>query len=317
MRYSRQTIFEKIGEKGQKILGKSKVAIVGLGGLGTHSANLLARAGVGELILVDRDVVELSNLQRQTLFAEEDIGKPKATQVEIHLKEINKETKLKAYVADLDNNNIDIIESDLVLDCTDNLETRYLINEFCIKQKIPWVHASCVRDIGTVLNVMPDRPCFKCVFGETLNPETCDNVGILNTVVAMISSIQVDEGLKILLEKDYCKDLMRVNIWKPELRLIKVRKNPKCTACKREFEYLSGEKLAQVVKFCGTGNYQVKGKPQNLKVLKKRLSKLGKVADGEQFIKFRNMLIFKDGRALIKAKSEKQAKTLYSNYIGN
>lgn len=317
MRYSRQTIFEKIGEKGQKALKNSKVAIVGMGALGTNSANLLARAGIGELIIIDRDVVELSNLQRQTLFTEDDIDKAKAIQVEKHLRAINKEVKVKSHVADLDNENIGLIKSDIILDCTDNLETRYLINEFCIKEKIPWVHASCVRDIGNVLNIMPNGPCFKCVFGETLNPETCETSGILNTIVAMVSAIQVNEAMKILLGKDYCRELIRVNIWKPEIKLFKVKNNPKCSACNKEFEYLTGKRISAVVKFCGSGNFQVKGKPQNLKELQKRLSKLGRVIDAGHFIKFREIMLFRDGRALIKAESEAQAKSLYSKYIGN
>ena len=317
MRYSRQVIFKKIGDKGQKALRKSKVAIVGLGGLGTNAANLLARAGIGELILIDRDIVELSNLQRQTLFTENDIGKPKAVEVEKHLKNINSELKIRTQITDLDNTNINLIKSNLVLDCTDNLETRYLINEFCIEQKVPWVHASCVRDVGTVFNIIPGKACYRCVYGDAINTETCDTAGILNTVVAMTSAIQVNEALKMLLNKDYCKDLIRIHIWKPEIKLIKISKNTKCTACKKEFEYLTGEKLSKVVKFCGTNNYQVKGKPQNLKELKKRLSKLDKVIESDYFLKFRDITIFKDGRALIKAKSAEEAKTLYSNYIGN
>ena len=231
MRYSRQTIFNKIGEKGQKILRKSKVAIVGLGGLGTNSANLLGRAGIGQLILIDRDIVELSNLQRQTLFTEQDIGKPKAVQVEKHLRKVNPDVKTESHIKDLDNTNIKLIESDLVLDCTDNLETRYLIKEFCIKKKVPWVHATCVRDVGTVFNVISGKTCYKCVYGEAKNIESCNTVGILNTIVATTSSIQVNESIKILLGKNYCKDLIRINIWKPELKLIKVKKNPGCGAC--------------------------------------------------------------------------------------
>lgn len=231
MRYSRQTLFKKIGESGQKVIRQKKVAIVGLGGLGTNSANLLARAGIGELILVDRDVVELSNLQRQTLFTQDDIGKPKALQVEKHLKEINPDVKTIVYSIDLKKDNVEKIKVDLILDCTDNLEARYLINEFCSKEKIPWVHATCVKDLGEVFNVIPGKVCYRCVYPGANSIESCNTVGILNTVVAMTSAIQVNEALKILLNKDYCKDLIRINIWKPEIKLIKVKKNPNCSVC--------------------------------------------------------------------------------------
>ncbi len=231
MRYSRQVVFKKIGDKGQKTIRKSKVAIIGLGGLGTNSANLLARAGIGGLILVDRDVVELSNLQRQTLFTEDDIGKPKAVQVEKHLKEINPEVEIKVYSIDLTKDNVKKIKTDLILDCTDNLNTRYLINEYAIKAKIPWVHATCVKDLGEVFSVMPGKACYRCVYGDAQSLESCNSVGVLNTIVTMTSAIQVNEALKILLGKEYCMNLIRINIWKPELKLIKVRKNPKCNAC--------------------------------------------------------------------------------------
>ena len=228
MRYSRQSLFKKIGESGQNIIREKRVAIVGLGGLGTNSANLLARAGIGELILIDKDVVELSNLQRQTLFTENDVGKPKAVQVEQHLKQINPEVKTSVFSIDLKKENVDKIKTDLIFDCTDNLEVRYLINEFCVEQKISWVHATCVKDLGEVLNVVPGGVCYKCVYPSAESIESCNTVGILNTIVAMTSAIQVNEGLKILLDKDYCKDLIRINIWKPEIKLIKVEKNPNC-----------------------------------------------------------------------------------------
>src|SRR3989344_4557746 len=163
MRYSRQEIFSKIGKEGQNLLKKSKVAVIGLGATGSSSAELLARAGVGELILADRDIVELNNLQRQSLYNEDDIGNVKADSIKNHLKKINSEVKIKTLVIDLDYRNINEIKTDLILDCSDNIDTRNLINEYCHKNKINWIYSGVIEDNGIVLNFNNDY-CFSCVF---------------------------------------------------------------------------------------------------------------------------------------------------------
>ena len=328
MRYSRQEIFGEIGKKGQQKLEKGTIAIVGLGALGSVSAGLLARAGIGKLILIDRDVVELSNLQRQSLFDENDIGKPKALAAMEKLNKINSEIEIEFYIEDLNFENIskiiDVKSADLILDCTDNLETRFLINDFSIKNKIPFIYSSAVGSKGYIFNLIPDKnnPCLRCFLKEASQLDTCETFGVLNSITHVISSIQSNEAIKILLGKSYEKSLLFFDVWKNELSKIKVNKNNSCECCvKNNFECLSGKKISRTVKMCGNDIFQIKtrstGKKQ-FNELKKRLKKIGKVVDFNYCINFDNkMTIFENGRALIKAKDEKEAKSLYSKFVGN
>src|SRR3989338_2556602 len=177
MRYSRQEIFPEIGKKGQQKLGKSSVAVIGLGALGSVSADLLARAGIGKLILIDRDVVEFSNLQRQSLFDETDIGKPKAVAAFEKLKKINSEVKVEFIIDDLnfENTNKDLKNISLILDCTDNLETRFLINDFSVKNKVPFIYASAVASKGYIFDIIPGRTaCLRCFLKEAEHLDTCE-----------------------------------------------------------------------------------------------------------------------------------------------
>ena len=326
MRYIRQEIFAEIGKKGQEKLRKSTVAIVGLGALGSVSAELLARAGIGKLILIDRDVVELSNLQRQNLFDENDVGKPKALAAKEHLSKINSEIEINFFIDDLNFENIKKIlneKIDLILDCTDNLETRFLINDFSIKNKIPFIYSSAVGSKGYVFDVVPDKTaCLRCFLKEASQLDTCETVGVLNTTTNLISSIQVNEAIKILLNKNYEKELLFFDIWKNELLKIKINKSRNCICCvKHNFEHLSGKKPSGIVKLCGDKIYQIKTKSideKQFKNLKNKLKKIGKIVDFGYCINFDNKItIFQDGRALTKAKDEKEAKSLYSRFVGN
>lgn len=326
MRYIRQEIFSEIGKKGQEKIRKSAVAVIGLGALGSNSAELLARAGIGKLILIDRDIVELSNLQRQSLFDESDVGKPKASQSKEKLKKINNEVGFNVFIEDLNFENIGKIlnannKIDLILDCTDNLETRFLINDFCIKSKIPFVYSSAVGSKGYVFNVIPGKTaCLRCFLKEAKNLDTCETAGVLNTITNLISSIQANEAIKILLNKDYEKNLLFFDIWKNELLKINVNKNCICCA-KNNFEYLSGKKSSRIVKLCGDNVYQIKTKSIDKKQftnLKNKLKKIGKLVDFGYCVSFDNKItIFADGRALVKAKGEKEAKSVYSRFVGN
>ena len=326
MRYIRQEIFKEIGKNGQEKLRKSTVAIIGLGALGSNSAELLARAGVGKLISIDRDIVELSNLQRQSLFNENDVGKPRASSAKEHLSKINSVVKINFFIDDLYFENIGKIfneKIDLILDCTDNLETRFLINDFSIKNKIPFIYSSAVGSKGYIFNIIPKKtPCLKCFLKEVTQLDTCETVGVLNSIINIISSIQSNEAFKILLNKNYEKNLLFFDIWKNELSKIKVNKNKNCVCCiKNNFEYLSGKKASKIVKLCGDNIYQIKTKAIDKKQfndLKNKLKKIGKVIDFSYCINFDNKItIFQDGRALIKAKDEKEAKSLYSKFVGN
>jgi len=326
MRYSRQEIFAEIGKKGQKKLGKSIVAVVGLGALGSVSAQLLARAGIGTLILIDRDIVELSNLQRQNLFDENDVGKPKALAAKEHLTKINSDVEIDFFIDDLNFENIGKIlngKINLILDCTDNLETRFLINDFSVKNKIPFIYSSAVGSKGYVFNIVPNKtPCLRCFLKEAAQLDTCETAGVLNTITNLISSIQVNEAIKILLDKDFEKNLLFFDVWKNDLMKIKINKDKNCVCCaKCDFEHLGGKKSSRIIKLCGDNIYQIKAKPINEKQfndLTNKLKKIGKVADFGYCINLGNKItIFNDGRALIKAKDEKEAKSLYSRFVGN
>ena len=225
MRYSRQEAF--IGKDAQALLNKKTVAIVGLGALGSNAANLLTRSGVN-LILIDNDKVELSNLQRQTIFTEQDLNKNKAEAAKNYLSKVNSDIKIKAYNVKLNKSNINLINSDLVLDCTDNLETRFLINEYCYN-KIPWIHAAAIQDKGIIFNVLPGRACFNCIYSNINNYDRCENIGILNTVASLIASLQVNEAIKILLNKEAEENLIRINLKNNSFDKIKVNKN--CELC--------------------------------------------------------------------------------------
>ena len=312
MDYSRQE--KVIGKESQDKLRKSTVAIIGLGALGSCSAELLVRGGVGKLIIFDRDYVELSNLQRQHLFIKKDIGRCKADIVKKRLKKITTDCKVESYFDNLDHTNIKKLKkADLILDCTDNLHTRFLLNEFSIENDIPWVYGAVIRGHGYVYNSVPKGPCFRCFVSETLGLDTCESAGVLGTASTMISSVQVNEVLKILLGNKYEKDLLHFNLLSNDFDKIKVSKNKKCPACKRQFSYLTGENKNYVDSLCG-GSYLFYGK-FNLESLRKRFK--NKVIDfGENFNYDKKLTFFRD-KVLIKADSEKEAKILFSKYVGD
>lgn len=312
MRYQQQEIFDKIGKEGQKQLSNSTVTIIGLGAIGCTSSELLTRAGIGNLILIDRDYIELENLHRQILFNESDIGKQKVIVAKEKLRKINSEINVEAYFDNFDSSNIDLAKG-IILDCTDNLETRFLINEVAIKNNIPWVFAAAIKDSGYVFNIMPKSACFRCIFKQTYGLGTCTSVGVLNTITNVVASIQANEVIKILLNKAYEKDLLHFNIWNNELTRIKVKKNLKCPACNNRFEYLT--KRENIVKFCGSNSFLIRGK-FNYDKLKKDIMKVEKISDWGTAFHFRNITVFKD-KVLMKAESEQEALALFSRYIGN
>lgn len=318
MRYSRQILFPKIGEKGQELLNNSHVTIVGAGAIGTSTAELLSRAGIKKLTIIDRDIIELNNLQRQSLYIEEDIDKPKAEVIKKRLIQIDSELEIDSHIEDLDNTNIDLIKSDLILDCTDNIETRQLINEYSIKNNIPWIYSSVIGSSGFILNIIPNKtPCFNCIFNH-VNPEllgSCDTEGVLNTSVKLISSIQVTEAIKILTKQDYSKELLFYEIWNNKLNKLKLNRNENCTVCsKKEFPYLNGIKKTETIKICGRGLFQIKGKQLNLEELNNKLVDSTLTDYG---LITNKITIFNSGRTFIKADTKEEAKTIYSKFIGN
>lgn len=242
-RYARHIVLKEIGKEGQEKLSKASVAIVGAGALGNACANLAARAGFGRIRIVDRDVVELSNIQRQILYTEQDVGKAKAEVLAKHLRKINREIKVEGFVGDFNSSNGEKLlrKMDVVLDCTDNLATRFLINDICVKHKIPWVYAGVLGTSGMSYNVLPSGPCFRCIFPQM--PKTplpsCETMGILNTVPVFFGTIQVTEAIKILLGREPRKTLLFADLWNFEVQEIEVNGNPECRACKKnKFDFL-------------------------------------------------------------------------------
>jgi len=331
-RYSRHIILKEIGIEGQKKLKNSKVVVAGCGALGCVSSNLLARAGLGKLVLVDRDIVELTNLQRQILYTDKDVNRPKAEVAKEVLSNANPDIEIESIVTDLSSENAEEIISgcDVVVDATDNMETRYLINDVCVKNGIPWIYGGAISTHGMILTIVPKKTaCFRCFFpkppGAGVLP-TCEIAGVLNTIPSIIASIQATEALKVLLGKfeDINKELTIIDIWNNDFRRIPVPIDERCETCKKEnFEFLENKKR-KTTNLCGRNaiqiNPQTKGEIE-LNKLSKNLSNLGKVTEMNSCIIFKvdgyEITIFKDGRALIKGtKDENVAIELYSKYIG-
>ncbi|MBI2141333.1 HesA/MoeB/ThiF family protein [Candidatus Woesearchaeota archaeon] len=328
-RYNRQELLPFIGKRGQQQLLKSAAVIVGMGALGTVAAEILARSGVGKLVIIDRDIVELTDLQRQLLYDESDVGKPKASAAAERLGKINSGIKIVAAAADIDCKNIAklIGTPDVVLDCTDNLETRFLLNEYCLKNKLQWIHAAAIRETAQLMtfdfrgsNGNKNAPCFACVFGKSAAEETCDTVGVLASATITIAAMQATEALKIITGEKTTSTLLRLNLWQPNLIELQVKKNPYCSSCNSNssYEYLSGKKGSKIITLCGRNSYQIKGKPVDLEKLKKRLQRIGEnITDFGECVSFRNITFFKDGRAIVKAGSAEEAKAAYSRYAGS
>ncbi|MFH0752037.1 MAG: HesA/MoeB/ThiF family protein [archaeon] len=229
-RYCRQA--PMIGGEGQKKLLASTVAIVGCGGLGSVCGELLARAGVGSLILIDNDVVDITNLQRQALYNDSDIGKSKALCLKDHLESVNSDVKVSAHELRLDDDNVsEILKADVVLDCTDRVDSRRLINRFCVKNGIPWVHGAAVQSKGEVMNVLPGGPCFECIFPNISQAPSCAEVGILNSTPHVVASLQVVETIKLLLGESPERDLLRLDVYNYFIDRIKIKRNPSCSVC--------------------------------------------------------------------------------------
>lgn len=317
MRYSRQEVLENLGKERQQLLLESKISIVGVGALGTTLLEILARAGVGRIKLIDRDIVEMVNLQRQSLFSEDDILKPKAVVAKEKINAINSDVEVEQHVEDLDYDNADIMKSDLILDCTDNIYTRFLINDFSRKKNIPWIYASVIKSKGMTMNITGKTPCFSCVFNEPTEPlETCDTSGILNTVPHAIAAIQATEAIKILTKQDYSKDLVHYDIWAGKINRIKIKKSKDCRPCNGIYEYLEGKKSRDIVKICGSCNYQIKLNKENMKTIFKKLNQLDSIRPSEECLILKDIILFRSGRALVKADSKEKAKAVVDKYFG-
>lgn len=324
-------LLPEIGPAGQKKLGRSTAVVIGCGALGTHALSLLVRAGVGKVRVVDRDVIEESNLQRQTLFSEEDIGRAKAKVAEERLGAVNSEIHIEGLVADVSFANVQSIVRDatVVVDATDNMDTRFLVNDACVKLGIPWVYGGAVGTTGMVMPIVPRGPCLRCVFAFPPPPgelPTCDTVGIINTLPSVIASLEVTEAFKIMLGKEPLKELMFVDVWHGEIQHIRVMRNPECECCgKRNFEFLQAKRRKFVASLCGRNAVQiVPSRPLRggLEPLRKKLSKLGRTETVDGLLKFRDgkvdLTVFPDGRTIVANTTDiAKAKTVFSKYVGD
>ncbi|MCL2864416.1 MAG: ThiF family adenylyltransferase [Lachnospiraceae bacterium] len=332
-RYARQTVYHHIGKEGQKKLLHARVTIIGMGALGTVAANNLCRSGVGFLRMIDRDYVELSNLQRQILYDETDVkaSLPKVIAATNHLKAINSDIHFEPVIADVNSANIgDFIKDvDLVLDATDNLPIRLLINESCIKFHIPWIYCAALGSEGMTLNILPDSngPCLRCFIDETKSTEqTCSSYGVLNMTTNIMASLQTSEALKILLTSDEIrKELLCVDLWENTFQLIPLQKNEHCPVCvEHKYKLLEQMPGAYTTSLCGTDSIQVipaGNRKIDLAIFAERLKKIGTVHLTPYSLTFIDnryeIHLFQDGRSIIKhVLDENQAKSVYTEYIG-
>ena len=330
-RYSRQILFPGIGQAGQLRLLDARVAVAGCGALGSFQAGALARAGVGFLRIIDRDYVELSNLQRQWLFDECDAEQalPKAVAAVRKLGAINREVRAEPAVADLTASNVGELldDVDLILDGTDNFETRYLINDYAVERGRPWIYGAAVGSYGITMPIVPGRTaCLRCVYPDSPSgvQPTCETAGVLGSITALIASLQVAEALKILCGIEPSPKITTVDVWSGEIRQV-AQPGPSegCPACgQREFPYLKETSRAPV-SLCGYNAVQIheRRRPLDLRDLAARLRPLGEVRANEFALRFETppylMTIFPDGRAIVKGTTDTGlARSLYARYIG-
>jgi len=336
-RYSRQTRFVGVGHEGQRRIGAGRVLVVGCGGLGTVLVNLLVRSGVGHITVVDRDIVEMSNLQRQLLFEEADAraGVPKAVAAAAAAARINSSVEVRPVVADVTPDNVEelVAPADLVLDATDNLQTRYLLNDACVKLGIPWIYGGAVGSTGMSLTVIPgDTACLRCLSptppasGTTA---TCATVGVLASAVAIVSSIQWTEAIKLLVgDRDHLnRTMLYLDVWSNDFQQGEpLTPSPDCPCCgQRRFDFLEATATSSTTTLCGRNAVQVSpGRARTLDLgdLARRLDGVGVVSTTPFMLRLEagghELTVFADGRAIIKGTDDMAlARSLYSRYVGD
>jgi molybdopterin-synthase adenylyltransferase len=332
-RYSRQVLFKEIGAEGQKRIAQARVVIVGCGATGSALALLLARSGVGMLRIVDRDYVEPSNLQRQSLFDENDAREsvPKAIAAARQIARFNSQIAVEPHVADLIPANVDSLLGgcDLILDGTDNFETRYLINDYAVKNSVAWIYSAAVASYAVTMNVLPgETACLACIFPESPRGtvENCETAGILNSAVNLVASIAATETLKFLVGAGakMRRTLLSWDVWTNErAELAAIHPRAGCRACSRDFVHLAGEGRPHIT-LCGRNSVQIheRQRPVDFAELSTRLQPLGNVRHNEFVLKFwrepYEMTLFPDGRAIIKGTTDTAvARSLYARFVGS
>ncbi|MGA9812233.1 MAG: ThiF family adenylyltransferase [Terriglobales bacterium] len=333
-RYSRQVLFSGIGREGQDRLAGSRVALVGCGATGSALASLLARAGVGNLRIIDRDYVEPSNLQRQSLFDEADAAEtmPKAIAAARRIAAFNSQIAIEPMVKDLVPANVQALlqGSDLVLDGTDNFETRYLINDFAVKASLPWIYTAAVGSYGITMNVLPgNTACLACLFPDQPQGafETCETAGVLNSAVNLAASIAATEAIKLLVGADQQvrRTLLSFDVWRNQRAEVNAGSpRPGCRTCgQRDFIHLAGEGRPHIT-LCGRNSVQIheRHRPVDFAEVSTRLQPHGPVRHNDFVLKFwpepYEMTLFPDGRAIIKGTTDTAvARSLYARYVGS
>ena len=336
-RYSRQILFREIGTAGQERLLDSRVLLVGCGALGAAHAEMLARAGVGKMRIVDRDFVEYTNLQRQTLYKESDADErlPKAVAAKNRIAEINSEIEVEAIVADVNHSNIETLIDgyDLVLDGSDNFQVRYLLNDACVKHSMTWIYGAAVSSYGTTMTIIPGKtPCLRCIFDEMPDAgssPTCDTAGVIMPIIATVSATQVAEALKILVGdfRSLHGSLMQFDIWANDRQRIRLGEpNPDCKTCgQRNFEFLDTESPEFSAVLCGRDAVQIAPSTPtvlDLESLAERLQFSVAVSINEYLLRFsageNEMTVFRDGRAIVKGTDDISiARSLYAKFVGS
>lgn len=357
-RYHRQMLLPGFGEQGQRRLRDATVLVLGCGALGSVASDMLARAGVGHLVIIDRDFIELSNLQRQVLFDERDVADaiPKAEAAKRKIANINSDVRVTAIVDDINHTNIEryATGADVFIDGLDNFETRYLANDLAVKTGRPYVYGAAVGTTGMAFTVLPRSagdsttqaaeseqwatPCFRCLFEEAPSPgtsPTCDTIGVLGSVVAMIANFQVTETLKILTGNfdRVSRTLLNIDLWSNEIMQLKTRDVEDMTDCPccshRQFDYLDGKAGSSAASLCGRNAVQLRHRQQaesvDLEALTRRLRQHGEVIVNEFMLRTRltdheqqyEISLFMDGRAIIKGTDDPAlARSLYAKYVG-
>jgi adenylyltransferase/sulfurtransferase len=338
-RYSRQILFHGIGARGQEKIGRGRVLLVGCGALGSVLAEMMTRAGIALLTIADRDYVDETNLQRQSLYTEADCasGLPKAAAAAKHLAAINGSVLLRPEIVDVNSGTIPALVPghDLILDGTDNFETRFLLNDASLKWRVPWVFGACVGAYGMSLAFVPgSTPCFRCIL-EHLPPPgsspTCDTAGIIAPIVHVVAALQAAEALKILTGNTdrLNRRLTSVDLWENQtagFSLTDSRPSPECPACGRgEFEFLEGKHEGRIQALCGRDAVQVHrpgGAAVDFRAIAERLAPLGPVSYNEFLLKANvedfEIALFRDGRGIIRGTQDvEEARRVYAKFIGS
>jgi adenylyltransferase/sulfurtransferase len=335
-RYSRQVLFREIGREGQEKLLAARVLIVGCGALGASHAEMLSRAGVGKLRIVDRDFVEFTNLQRQTLFKEEDAEQrmPKAAAAKKRIAEINSEISVEEIVADVNKSNIEgfLNGCDLVIDGTDNFLVRYLVNDACVKHRKTWIYGAAVSSYGTTMTIVPgDTPCLRCIFDEMPDAgssPTCDTSGVIMPIIASISAVQVTEAIKLLIGDTAAlhRSLAQIDVWSNDWHRIKLDgPNLDCKCCGRhEYEFLDAESREFSAVLCGRNAVQIappRPTQLDLRTFADRLNSSMPVKQNEYLVRFeidgQEVTVFRDARAIIKGTDDiALARSVYARFVG-